>query len=174
MKNKLNQYFYSIIFLLFGLSLGYYFGKTNRKNSAEKSIDKKEKSHNYITNNEVFKSDTLLTDKVLLHGDTLAYYQLMISYLDDNDFELLPYSLIMSNKYNYEKAYVDVFECFLSIEQLISKKQFEDAIYLSSLDEKNRNFAYSYLKKAINLGDSSALYIYDILGKDTLKYNIFK
>jgi len=53
-----------------------------------------------------------LKELVLLKGDTAAYDELATAYLTDKyNEEYLLYSLVMANKYNYPRAYFQVYEC---------------------------------------------------------------
>lgn len=59
--------------------------------------------------------DTLLA-RALDRGDTSAYYDLKIAYLDYRTGEFLPIALIMANKNQYPNAYYDVYSTLCAIE----------------------------------------------------------
>ena len=63
--------------------------------------------------NDSPKTISQLKQEILETGDTSAYYDLTIQLMEYKfgDDELLPYALIMANKYNYTQAYFDVFDC---------------------------------------------------------------
>jgi len=68
--------------------------------------------------------------------------------------ELLPYALLMANKYNYERAYFDVCYCLWAL--------YPETTYrlslLDSLDETTRNLALEYLQKGAELGETNCLW----------------
>lgn len=115
------------------------------------NIKKNESSFN--SNKKAFSMNQPITKiadlkkAVLREGDTNAYYELKIAYLD-NEFpeEFLIFSLIMANKYDYLQAYFDVFTCLTDV-------------YLtdiSKIDEKSANLAIEYLFKAQEKGHHQA------------------
>lgn len=63
--------------------------------------------------NDSPKTISQLKQEILETGDTSAYYDLTIQLMEYKlgDDDLLPYALIMANKYNYTQAYFDVFDC---------------------------------------------------------------
>lgn len=63
--------------------------------------------------NDSPKTISQLKLEILETGDTSAYYDLTIQLMEykSGDDDLLPYALIMANKYNYTQAYFDVFDC---------------------------------------------------------------
>ena len=63
-----------------------------------------------IPMNDSERSDSELEKLVIEKGDTSAYYELFVNYLDYPSERFLPYALIMANKYNYPQAYFDVYD----------------------------------------------------------------
>ena len=63
--------------------------------------------------NDSPKTISQLKQEIIETGDTSAYYDLIIQLMEykSGDDDLLPYALIMANKYNYTQAYFDVFDC---------------------------------------------------------------
>ena len=85
------------------------------------------------------------TEYILTTGDTDFYQAFYDRYSDDCALdEMLPYALIMANKYNYVSAYYHVFTilthlgCYMGIEVL---------------DPTTRELAVSYFKKAVYAED---------------------
>lgn len=97
--------------------------------------------------NQPLRSEKNLKEMVLNNGDTDAYYELSIAYLDHPyQEEFLLYAMIMANKYDYPQAYFDVFDCFvLSYWSDVSK-----------IDEQSANLAIEYLIKAYERGHHQA------------------
>lgn len=97
--------------------------------------------------NQPLRSETSLKEAILNNGDTDAYYELSIAYLDQPyQEEFLLYAMIMANKYDYPQAYFDVFDCFvLSYWSDISK-----------IDEQSADLAIEYLIKAYDRGHHQA------------------
>lgn len=75
-------------------------------------------------------------DLALNKGDTSAYYQLSLDYMDSPYDGFLYTALIMANKYDYHIAYYDVYE-FLT----------DKANGIDNLDKSTRDMALCYLKK---------------------------
>jgi len=86
----------------------------------------------------------ILKNKIIMSGNIEAYNQLNIAYLDQRHEEFLIYAILMANKYNYPKAYYDVFSCICDIHGYIDK------FYL--LDSKTRQFAIDYLIQSVQKG----------------------
>ena len=89
-------------------------------------------------------------------GDTIAYYDLFISYLDRRIQDFLPYALIMANKYQYHLAYYHVYLCLL----LISDDWDEEAgnYTLDKLDTTTCDMAIDYLRKGVVKGDKQCMH----------------
>jgi len=99
-----------------------------------------EKSDN-SSMNQPSKSITELKEAVIIKGDTNAYYELSVAYLDYTfQEEFLIYAVIMANKYDYPQAYFDVFTCLTDV-------YLSD---ISKIDDETANLAIEYLLKAYN------------------------
>mgnify|MGYP001766826372 FL=1 len=104
------------------------------------------------------KPDFILEFNVEKTGNISDYEDLKIYYLDYNDTCLLPYALIMANKYKYNKAYYDVYWCIYSRNPISNDTFFS----LDGLSPKDRTEALFYLKKGSDLGCLEAM---EVLGK---------
>ncbi|MBP5426524.1 MAG: hypothetical protein J6Y29_01280 [Clostridiales bacterium] len=89
--------------------------------------------------------DSVLEKLVIEKGDTSAYYDLFVSYLDYSPEKFLPYALIMANKYNYPQAYYDVYDRLWYL--------YENS---DSLDVTTKKIALEYLEKAAQKGHTQA------------------
>lgn len=90
-----------------------------------------------------------LKSLVLLKGDTTAYAELNIAYLNEEyEEEYLFYSLYMANKYNYPPAYFYVFHCLTSIYE--NHKT-------GKIDKETEALALKYLRKGVELGDVNSI-----------------
>jgi TPR repeat protein len=92
-------------------------------------------------------------ERLVLTGDINSYEELHIAYLDFNEPSLLPYALLMANKYDYTMAYYDVYDCLT----MLYWNGVSSSISLDSLDKQTRAMALKYLKKAADKGDINAL-----------------
>lgn len=109
-------------------------GCKNETKSSEKSM------------NTATRSDKELEGLIIQKGDSSAYYELSMQYLDYGYERFLPYALIMANKYNYSQAYFDVFDCLTYV-------------YVNNatqIDEKTATLAIEYLLEAANKGHAQA------------------
>jgi cellulose synthase/poly-beta-1,6-N-acetylglucosamine synthase-like glycosyltransferase len=90
---------------------------------------------------------------VLSKGDTIAYKELSIAYLNVPFYEeeYLLYSIIMADKYKFPKAYFNVYWCLTSI--------FEFHIYTGKIDEKTKDLALKYLKEGVELNDGESTHV---------------
>jgi TPR repeat protein len=85
-----------------------------------------------------------LKDLVLLKGDTGAFEELAIAYLNEKyDEEFLIYSMVMANKYNYPRAYYYVYYCLTTV--------FEH--HSGIIDESTKVLAIKYIMKGSELKD---------------------
>jgi hypothetical protein len=103
---------------------------------------------------------------VLIEGDKYSYSRLLINRNGTkNDYELIPYSLIMADEYNNADAHKYIFYDFIRI--------YNNGIYkpelIVNLDNKNKSFALYHLLKASKLGDSDCI---KIIKEDYKNYNI--
>lgn len=123
--------------------------------------------------NEPSRTYQELKKLALTKGDTIAYHELSIAYMDSpNDDRFLNIALIMANRYNIPEAYLDVYY-FLT--DYYHRKDFKN---LDDLDDNTRALALAYLKKGAERGDKECQKIlghYYIEGKyfnkDTIKGN---
>lgn len=105
-----------------------------------------EKGKPFPMNNSSVESIEKLSQLVIEQGDTAAFYQLSVDYMDSPFDSYLYTSLIMANKYNYPPAYMEVYNCLTG---LPNKKDFTE---LDDLDEKTRALALKYLIEGSGLG----------------------
>lgn len=88
-----------------------------------------------------------LRNRVVLNGDVEAYYDLKISYYDrDYSQEILFYSILMANKYDYDQAYYDV---FLNLTNIYYHNGWQ-------IDDVTAELAMNYLFKAAEIGHRQA------------------
>jgi len=89
-----------------------------------------------------------LKELVLLKGDTAAYDELATAYLTNKyNEEYLLYSFVMANKYNYPRAYFQVYECLTAVFELRKIK----------IDEKTKTLAIKYLKEGVQLNERQSI-----------------
>jgi hypothetical protein len=84
-------------------------------------------------------SMALLTERALSQGDTSAYDQLSLEYMDSPDNTFLYTALVMANKYEYPQAYMDVYSCLTDLAHQ------KEGTELDSLDARTRSLALEYL-----------------------------
>lgn len=87
--------------------------------------------------------------KKVWKGDDLAYRQLYIANLSNRENQFF-WAFYMANKYNYPKAYYDVFYCLK-----VSYKC--DDYTLNNMDKKTKEFALEYLLLAADKGYEHAI-----------------
>ena len=92
------------------------------------------------------KRDLHLIQNDVRNGDTAAYNELAIVYLDYPEDSLLPYAIMMADKYDYTKAYLDVYYCILDM------YAGGDVARINEIDLANRKKALKYLKVAADRG----------------------
>lgn len=109
----------------------------------------KHKSKEFISMNNTRPIEEL-KKLVISKGDTTAYYELSIAYLNVDYYkqEYLLYSIVMADKYNYPRAYYDVYHGLTSI--------FERHHYAGKIDEKTKNLAMKFLKGGVELNDKQS------------------
>ena len=91
----------------------------------------------------------------VLKGNVEAYDELCQAYMEnDMHSSLLPYALLMANKYDYTMAYYDVYSCLSFI---YWDSCHDESCSLDSLDMQTRKMALDYLKKAADKGEPNAL-----------------
>lgn len=95
-----------------------------------------------------------LKELALTNGDTIAYHEMSIAYMDSpNDDRFLYTALIMANKHDYHLAYEDV---YYVLTDYYHKKEFAE---LEDLDEKTREMALDYLKAGAEKGNKECKWI---------------
>ena len=92
-----------------------------------------------------------LESLVLEKGDTNAYYELDIAYLDYEHGEFFKFAKVMADKYDYTQAYFDVYW-----QTLKSTQREETTLSLDSCTLEERNLAIKYLKMAERKGHHQA------------------
>lgn len=98
--------------------------------------------------------DRVLIDEIK-KGSKLCYEIFKIrKYMQGQEYEMLLYALIMSNKYNYKSAYWDVYKYIWLI---YNYKQDEELNDLANLDPYAKSLAEYYFNKALEFGDKRAL-----------------
>jgi len=111
-------------------------------------------------------SESELKKAVLYDGNTSAYDELSISYLDYSiQEEFLYYAMIMANRYDYPQAYFDV---YFYLTQTFSTD-------ISNIDDKSAKLAIEYLLKAYEKGHHQAKDIveeYSVTNKEDSKQQI--
>jgi len=138
-----------LLLLLIIIIVGFVCCRNNIKDSA-KSI------------NTAIRSDSELARLIFQEGDSSAYYELSMQYLDYGYERFLPFALIMANKYDYQQAYFDIFDCLWHI----YGKPTAELILLEDLDSTTQKMAIDYLIKASFKGHEQAK---EILGEYYLR-----
>ena len=85
------------------------------------------------------ENDNLKYD-VLLYGDTVSYNLLVSHERQKNSYDYFYYSVIMANKYKYDKAIYDIVGCLEEV--------FHNNRALGNMDEKTEQL-YLYYKKRL-------------------------
>jgi hypothetical protein len=97
---------------------------------------------------DLLNNETELKIAVLNNGDSTAYSDLCTAYLDHSfQEEVVVYSIVMANKYDYTQAYFDVFNYLTSL--------YSDDF--TKIDEKTSELAVEYLLNAKNKGHHQAI-----------------
>jgi TPR repeat protein len=89
---------------------------------------------------------------LVLKGNIKAYNELFIAFLDIDDAAFLPYALLMANKYDYHRAYYDVFLCLILLYW-----DYDYSSSFSKLDNQTRKMAIDYLKKGAEKEERNSL-----------------
>lgn len=108
--------------------------------------------------NQPTKSIASLKNSVINKGDTSAYYELFNEYVDNSsENNFFYYSYVMAFKYNYPKAYVDVFIMLCKVYNINTEA---DKINLSKMDLQSQKIALECMKRAsqLNYLDSKKIY----------------
>ncbi|MGE5436665.1 MAG: hypothetical protein ACM3O3_05505 [Syntrophothermus sp.] len=102
---------------------------------------KRERAIEVITMNNT-RPINELKELVLLKGDTVAYDELETAFMNEKyKEEYLIYSMIMANKYNYPRAYFQVYYCLVSIYEH----------HLGTIDLETKTLALKYLRRGVEL-----------------------
>lgn len=98
-----------------------------------------------ITMNSKDNSFVDLKESVVFKGDTMSYVQLKERFKKTTyPYELLYYSIVMANKYDYVPANCDVYTC---VQQLVAKAHLE-------FNERTWMFVSPFLEKGAKAGDN--------------------
>ncbi len=92
-----------------------------------------------------------LTELVIKKGDTSAYQELDIAYMDTRHGEFYKIAKLMADTYDFPQAYYDVY-----IQLLKPTANPETTINLDSCSKEERSEAIKYLKKAFEKGFTPA------------------
>ena len=122
-------------YILIILFLSQISCSNNKSNETSKSM------------NEPDRTINVLKDMVLNKGDIDAYEELETAYLDYRHGDFYEIAKVMADKYNYPRAYYDVY-----IQILKPTQNPESTISLDSCTVEEKKEAISYLKKAFEKG----------------------
>lgn len=106
--------------------------------------EKDQRNNRDFSMNERSRPDYVLEELVLEKGDTNAYDDLQISYLDYEHGKLLKFAKVMADKYKYRQAYYDVYS---QIEKPTLRKGYTLSLDSCTEQEKNEAIKYLYLAK---------------------------
>jgi TPR repeat protein len=98
--------------------------------------------------NTTYKQILKFKDSALLKGDTIAYNELSLDYMDSPNEGFLYTALIMANKYDFPQAYEDVYTCLTGQDHKMGDTELDD------LDKKTRALALHYLILGAEKGNS--------------------
>jgi len=99
--------------------------------------------------NNIGKSDlSKYKELALTKGDTNAYYQLQLDYMDSPYKGFLNIAMNMADKHGYHLAYYNVYECLT-----------DESTDLNTLSEKNKDLALKYLIEGANKGNRNCMNI---------------
>jgi hypothetical protein len=106
------------------------------------------------------KSADLSKKRVVEKGDVVAYKRLTLYCTRDRYLEILPYAIVISEKYDNGMASYDVYELIVrSCNEENYKGKYSDALF-ANLNEAQRQFALYYLNKSAkqrNIGGVTVL-----------------
>lgn len=89
--------------------------------------------------------------KNILKGDTIAYFNLRRRYFEKGmSSDFLFWALLMSNKYQLQEAYNDVFLCIQEVNKYHSTYDSKNNIFKNLLDKKTIDFGIEYINKMSN------------------------
>lgn len=99
--------------------------------------------------NNIGKSDlSKYKELALTKGDTNAYYQLQLDYMDSPYQGFLNVAMSMADKYGYHLAYYNVYECLT-----------DESKDLNTLSEQNKDLALKYLIEGAKKGNRNCMNI---------------
>jgi len=133
------------VYILFGVIFTYC--KSNKKEVITSSEVEYEDQGTFKIND--------LQKKIWFEGDTVAYDDLMIAYLNKPPRDMLFWNLYMAHKYDYMCAYYDVFFTLQQIYNIV------DDAPLDKMDKKTRIMALKYLKISAERGHPEGKRIFD-------------
>ncbi len=113
-----------------------------------------------ISQNAHSSSEEKLIIEIICEGNIESYQTLLDNYSDNFRYEeVLVYSLIMANQYDYAQAYFDVFDILTSIPNrnariCACKKCLDEGF--QCLDNKTKQMAIDYFKQAVLKGNITA------------------
>lgn len=88
--------------------------------------------------------------RVTLSGDIKAFSRLILYYNGkENYYDLIPYSIIMSNKYNSPDGYYHVYSDFI---RLNNNGKYSEKLIVN-LPKENQDFVLSYLTRGAEAND---------------------
>jgi TPR repeat protein len=153
---KINFFGFVGFAFISGLLLGYFsYQIVNKSNKAIINRTYTEVANNIVRQNREAQKTVSDKEYSILHdGNMGSYNDLCTFYMRyGRMYNLLPFALYISNKYNNKFASLDVFYC---LSFLTSDRRQAGYDYLSDLDEKTRQIALEYLKKAVAEGHPDA------------------
>lgn len=113
------------------------------KNEPESKEEKKEET----TSMNSTKKPILKIQSGVYKGEVESYLELRDYYLDSFSGDFLFWAMLMANKHDYGKAYLDVYYAF---------SDYSGQMKFSEMDTKTQEFLLFYLKKASEKGESEA------------------
>lgn len=103
--------------------------------------------------NQISMDYETLINNVKFKGDTLAYDELFYHLMDSDEISrtdtLMYYAKIMTEKYNYEKAYNDYFKALCEKYSIYVDYSNYSSINISSLDKSSKKEIEDWLKKML-------------------------
>ncbi|MDQ0066411.1 hypothetical protein [Chryseobacterium lathyri] len=114
------------------------------------------------------KSENVTIEKfkkeILMNGNVNAYNKLSIYYLKSTFHnELLPYSILMADKYNHGDACHDIFVQLIGLKQAPKSQQYDISIF-NKLNEGEKKYVLFYLKKGAKLKNINCIVVLKELG----------
>lgn len=101
---------------------------------------------------------------VLINGDINAYNKLTLYYLKSPFHnELLPYSILMADKYNHGDACHDIFVQLIGLKQTPKSQKYDISIF-NKLNEGEKQYVLFYLKKGAKLKNINCIVVLKELG----------